>query len=435
MLRSLLLALACAATASAQPVTTGIFVGNQGRPASLTVIDPAAGTAQQLPVALSGFLQGMQRINGRLYVTGNGTRIDVVDPATRQRVAQITDAAFATARYIEQVTPAKAYVTTQNYAAGATTSEVVVVDLTTNTVSGRITVPVQPEGLALAGGRVYVSVAAFGGSSSLVVIDPSTDAVSGRVDVGCPARTLLSDDDGELFAVCPGEIVRVDGATGTVSGRTAVAGSLGSSGGIGQDAVVARTQADGEQQLFAISSAGVVVYGTDTHAVTSVVAIPNAATREASAIGVDPQRGQIVLGRPDPTSPFSAAGTVTVHTRAGALVATYPAGVFPSYVSVFSSPFVAADGGPEALGLRLAAPVPNPASGTSWVRFSLADPADVAVSVVDALGRTVARLAQGAYPPGEHRVAADVRGLPAGVYTVRLAAAGAVATERLTVVR
>lgn len=435
MTRLLLLALAFAATASAQPVTSSIFVGNQGLPATLTYIDPAAGSAQQLPLSLSSFLQGMQRINDRLYVTGNGTRIDVIDPATRQRVAQITDAAFPTARYIEQVTPTKAYVTTQNYASGATTSQVVVIDLATNTVAGRITVPVQPEGLALVAGHVYVSVAAFGGSTALVVIDPATDTVTGSVEVGCQARFVLADDDGEAFAVCSGEIVRIDGAAGTVTGRTPVGVGLGSSNGLGQDAVVARTQATGEQMLYVVSETGVLVYGTDTHAVTAQIPVANVATRQISAIGVDPQRAQILLGRPDPTGPFSASGTVTVHDLSGALVATYPAGIFPTYVSVFATPFVASDASPAPSGLRLEAPTPNPTTATVAVRFSLDAPADVTVSVLDVLGREVVRVAAGTYGAGEHRVSADVRGLPAGVYAVRLASGGAALVQRLTVVR
>ncbi len=440
MTRFLLITLAAfAATAVSAQTTLGIFVGNQGTPASITYVDRAANTAGPVAgVALSGFLQGMEILNGRLYVTGNGNRIDVVDVTTRQRVAQITDAAFGTARYFVQAGPAKAYVTTQNYATGATTSEVVILNLSTNTVAGRIAVPSAfPEGIALAGGRVYVALGAFGGSTRLAVIDPATDALLAPVEVGCEARFVLADDDGEAFAVCPDtdEIVVLNGAAGTVVMRIAAGAELGSAFGLGQDAVVARPAAGAEQALVVVTATGLLTIGTDTHAVTARVAIPDVAARPVSAVGFDVQRSQVLLGRPDATGPFSANGTVTVHGLDGALVATYAAGIFPSHVTVNATGTTAGEGGPDARGLRLGAPAPNPTTGTAEIRFTLDAPSDATVTVVDALGREVARLAAGTFAAGEHRVAADLRGVPAGVYVVRLAAGAGVVTRRLTVAR
>ena len=436
MTRFLLLALALTTAASAQ-TTRAVFVGNQGPPASLTYVDRAAGTAQPVAgVTLSSFLQGMEIIGSRLYVTGNGSRIDVVDVATRQRVAQITDAAFGTSRYIAGVAPGKAYVTVQNYAAGATASEVVVLNLATNTVSGRIAVPLQPEGLALAGGRVYVTLGGFGGSTRLAVIDPVTDTLLPPVEIGCTARFVFSDDDGEAIAVCTdsGEFVRIDGATGTVTGRDASGATLGSAFSIGQDAALVRPAGSAEQTIVAVTSTGVLLYGTDSHTVTARVAIADVANRPVSAVGFDPQRSQFVLGRPDASGPFSASGTVTVHSLTGALVVTHPAGVFPGHVAVDAAGGVANESGPDAAGLRLAA-VPNPASASTEIRFTLDAPQAVSVALVDVLGREVVRVAEGAFGAGEQRLPLDVRGLPPGVYVVRLTAGGSVATQRLTVAR
>lgn len=437
-----LTAAAVSASAQTAPVTRGVFVGNQGRPATLTFLDRAAGTAAPVAgIPLAGFLQSTEVMNGRLYVTGNGGRIDVVDPATRQRVAQIADPAFASARYFVRATPTKAYVTTQNYAAGATTADVVVLNLTTNTVAGRVAVPAYaPETLALAAGRVYVSLAAFGGETRLAVIDPATDALLAPVEIGCVARFVLADDDGEVFAVCTStnEIVVVNGATGTVTARVAAGEPLGSAFGIGQDATLGRaTFGVGVpvELLSVVSASGVRFFDTDTHAFFLRLEVPDAAARPISAVGFDPQRQEFVLGRPDATGPFSANGTVTVYGLSGALVATYPAGIFPSHVSVDAVGSTAGEAGPAAGTLRLDAPAPNPTAGPAEIRFALAAPADVTVTVLDALGREVARLASGAFAAGEHRVAADLHGVPAGVYVVRLAAGASVETRRLTVAR
>ncbi|MEM6328053.1 MAG: hypothetical protein AAF791_13135, partial [Bacteroidota bacterium] len=109
-----------------------VFVGNQGGggvSASVTSIAPGATEADQLLEGqLGGFLQGMAVLGDRLYVTGNGTRVDVLDAATGQRVAQVEDATFTAARYIAEVSGNRAYITTQNYSPDAETSDVVIVD-------------------------------------------------------------------------------------------------------------------------------------------------------------------------------------------------------------------------------------------------------------------------------------------------------------------
>ena len=93
---------------------------------------------------------------------------------------------------------------------------------------------------------------------------------------------------------------------------------------------------------------------------------------------------------------------------------------------------VAGEAGPDDGRLALAPAAPNPFRTSTTLRFTLAEGGDVAIDVIDVLGRTVAHVG-GAYGAGEHRVALDGTGLAAGVYRVRLRAAG---TERVqTVVR
>jgi|GEM_PF-856229 len=89
----------------------------------------------------------------------------------------------------------------------------------------------------------------------------------------------------------------------------------------------------------------------------------------------------------------------------------------------------------EAGTARLVGTFPNPAAATARVRFELDAASDARVSVVDALGREVAVLAEGARAAGVHDVTLDARGLAAGVYVLRLVADDAVATMRLSVAR
>ncbi len=85
----------------------------------------------------------------------------------------------------------------------------------------------------------------------------------------------------------------------------------------------------------------------------------------------------------------------------------------------------------EAFGVTVA---PNPARGASAVTLALpVAEAALRVTVVDALGRAVARLHDGPASAGALRLALPP--LPAGVYVVRAVADGQTASRRLVVVR
>lgn len=89
----------------------------------------------------------------------------------------------------------------------------------------------------------------------------------------------------------------------------------------------------------------------------------------------------------------------------------------------------------------LLAPAPNPFNPAVTIAFALARAAETTLTVHDARGRLVARLAGGAFTAGRHEVTwrgIDDAGRPAasGVYLVRLVAGGdPPATRRITLVR
>ena len=95
---------------------------------------------------------------------------------------------------------------------------------------------------------------------------------------------------------------------------------------------------------------------------------------------------------------------------------------------------VAAEPVPAGVALALAAG-PNPAASAVTFRFALAAPGEARLTLVDALGRTVAVLLAGALPAGAHTVPADVARLAPGVYVARLTAGAAAAALRVSVVR
>jgi hypothetical protein len=88
----------------------------------------------------------------------------------------------------------------------------------------------------------------------------------------------------------------------------------------------------------------------------------------------------------------------------------------------------AADVAPMALSVY-----PNPLVDDATVRFTLERPQRVTLDVFDLLGRRVRGHDLGRLAAGEHETALSLRGLPPGLYIVRLTGdAGAQATVRVT---
>lgn len=78
---------------------------------------------------------------------------------------------------------------------------------------------------------------------------------------------------------------------------------------------------------------------------------------------------------------------------------------------------------------------PNPIRGATSLRYTLAEAGPVTLTVVDALGRSVATLVRGDEAAGDHSATWDARGAAPGVYAVHLQGARMTATARLVVVR
>ncbi len=96
---------------------------------------------------------------------------------------------------------------------------------------------------------------------------------------------------------------------------------------------------------------------------------------------------------------------------------------------------VAGEGSPEALEALGVTVRPNPAAGRVEVVLTLSEAGPVRVVVLDALGREVDVVLDGAAGAGERVVSVDTAAWPSGVYVVRATAGAQVATARLVVAR
>lgn len=123
----------------------------------------------------------------------------------------------------------------------------------------------------------------------------------------------------------------------------------------------------------------------------------------------------------------------------GTITATLTNGAFERRLSLpvrlFVSPPVSSEPPAVPTVTRLLPPAPNPTRGGMTLTADLAEPGTLELSVFDALGREVARLARGPHSAGSYRYSLEAEGLPAGVYVVRMTSAQGAEVQRFTVIR
>ena len=117
------------------------------------------------------------------------------------------------------------------------------------------------------------------------------------------------------------------------------------------------------------------------------------------------------------------------------IYAYWPSATYDDFAAAVAGFVVAAEPGPLPTGYALLGARPNPSTGSADIQFVTAAAGPVLLEVMDVLGRTVATLVDDSRPAGTHSARADVSGLPAGAYLLRLRAGGGIATRPMSVTR
>lgn len=316
------------------PLAEAVVVLNEGNfgsdDAEISAIAPTGAVANDLFGAINSrplgdVLQSAAVIGQNIYlVVNNSNKIEVIDRETGRSVATISG--LQQPRYILQVSETKAYVTEWvgfNPDFTLQDGNIAILDLTTNTVTGRIeAIGPGPEQLVLAGGTVYVGTASFSGRTSLWRIDPTTDALLSDLDLDQTPGSVAMSTDGALWALCPdpnltagSQLVRIDPSSNTVVAEL--------------DLPVSGSSAFGDGDLVAHLSTPEVAYSyNDTVFVYSATATaPTAwATGSFYGIGVSPA-GELYTAQ---VPSFTTGGTVQRYSAQGALLATYTVGIAPN---------------------------------------------------------------------------------------------------------
>ncbi len=164
---------------------------------------------------LGDVAQSISLINNRLYVVvNNSSKIEVLNPYNLELITTITGTSGP--RNIVQINSTTAFVT-QMYS-----SEIKILDLTSNSITGSIDLGVTSESIVLTNGKVFVTSQE---SDKLYVIDPSTNAILDSSSVIAPGgNSMCVDANGKLWVLAygywatsaPGGLFRINSTTNAV---------------------------------------------------------------------------------------------------------------------------------------------------------------------------------------------------------------------------
>lgn len=346
-------------------VTESVIVANGGnfsdQNGSLSFYDPGTGSVSA-SADLGGFAQAIAMHNEEIYVllnTFSTGRISVLGAATGAVERQIQG--IPAPRGIAFVDDEQALVTNLSPfgEAGPEPAVVSTIDLETGSVDAEaVEVGIYPEGIAVLGDRAYVANSGnLGDGRTLSVIDVESKTAIGSIDLGCDGpNEVFADPDDEIIVVCegkvvynddfteiieqtPGQIVVVNATTESVATRSVLPTPAGSENG-SQTAYFDATA--GELYVIDSASGSVYRFGTDSHAVTATLHVPEADDLVGlSAVAYDRSTQSLYVARlargaggfPD----FSAAGAVVVLDRSGKAIDRFAVGPTPSHIALFRS--------------------------------------------------------------------------------------------------
>ncbi|ARS37365.1 YncE family protein [Pontibacter actiniarum] len=265
-------------------------------------------------------------------VVNNSNKMEVVNAATFKSVGAVES--LNQPRYFAALNNDKGYVTEWlNYDPTTfvyPTGRISVVDLSTYTVTKTIDVGVQPEQLAVVGGKLYV---VNQGSNTVSVINTATDAVEKTIPVADYPTSIAVDAANNLWVLSSGNKVyanypEVDPAQSTAGALTKLNGANGAVLGTYTFPDVAASASQlvlngPKNKLYYIYDGK--VYQQDVNAES----LSHSAVVERSfyGLGVDPDNGYIYGGE---KNGFTGDGTVYVYRPDGTQVTSFKVGIGPN---------------------------------------------------------------------------------------------------------
>ncbi|MCS3643576.1 YncE family protein [Salinibacter ruber] len=339
-------------------VTTDVVIANSGnfsaQDGSLTLYNPTDSTAALKDIEVA-FINSLAQHNGRLFVvdntaSDNAGKITSFDTDQLEQIDQISNP--RPPRYVAFPGDDKGYITNQRFDENfnAQPSTVSVVDLVDNSVTKQVDVGRSPQGMGVAGGKVFVANAADG---TLSVLDADADTVNTTLslpDCASP-KSVFVDEENEVAVVCQGggeqasEVLFLSPIEETIKDRVELGAPIGSA-----NATQSAYYSEGAEELYAIS--GVETFGgpplggtgeifrvdTDTNVLDATLEVPqDDELVNLTAVGYDAVTQDLYVTRlpvDDAGGPlFSADGTALILDRSGDEVTRFETGNTPGHIA------------------------------------------------------------------------------------------------------
>lgn len=277
-------------------------------------------------VTVGDVLQSFAIIGNRGYaVVNNSQKLEVVDLNTMKHVSAINGLSYP--RYIIPVDANTAYLTNGSFA-----GEVVVINLSDNTIAANIPVGNGPEMLTRSGDYVFVcNSGGWAEDNTVSIIDIDSRTVDTTIPVGDRPVDCVTDATGDVWVLCRGKVIydeswnvvgHTDAAIYRIDG---LSHEIEYSSGIG-------VNGDHPSHL-AISNDGQTLYLNNNEILTMPVSGTTWTTLidgEFNSLDVHPGSGEIwCSGIPNFVSPTP----VYKYDPSGVLRATYQAGIGANGVS------------------------------------------------------------------------------------------------------
>ncbi|HEX8505548.1 MAG TPA: DUF5074 domain-containing protein [Hymenobacter sp.] len=210
------------------PATNGVFVLSEGQygagDGAVSTFDKstkaltvdAFGSANG-GAKLGDVVQSMSVQGNKGYVVVNASKkIEVVSLPDFKTAGTITG--LEQPRYFTSTSATRGYVTewrgvynsTPAYSPGVLS----VLDLTTNTVTSRVTVGRNPEQLLALGGKIYVPNSL---ENTVSVIDEATGTLTSTITVSDGPSSMVADKDGNVWVLCSGFVTYLNVAPYTAT--------------------------------------------------------------------------------------------------------------------------------------------------------------------------------------------------------------------------
>ncbi|MCS3667526.1 DNA-binding beta-propeller fold protein YncE [Salinibacter ruber] len=335
-------------------VTTDVVIANSGnfsaQDGSLTLYNPTDSTAALKDIEVA-FINSLAQHNGRLFVvdntaSDNAGKITSFDTDQLEQIDQISNP--RPPRYVAFPGDDKGYITNQRFDENfnAQPSTVSVVDLVDNSVTKQVDVGRSPQGMGVAGGKVFVANAADG---TLSVLDADADTVNTTLslpDCASP-KSVFVDDENEVAVVCQGggeqasEVLFLSPIEETIKDRVELGAPIGSANG-SQSAYYS----EGAEELYTVS--GSEAFGNGTGEIFRIDTNANALDATLEIPQDDGLIGITAVGYDDVTQDlyatrlpvgaggfplFTANGTALVLDRQGNEVTRFETGNAPGHIT------------------------------------------------------------------------------------------------------